>query len=158
MMNQGFKRGGKWRTNSPVYLFLQLIQQFRVATRSTSLDMTTVFHGRPYGRFVEIQSNLWNKKVHRTNQGSNFLGGSFSNKDNVRDPIQLRIESQPQHRKDDFSSRTDASILMWITPVLLDWSMELFEFFQHWNHQATSYSSPQKIILVVATEQMLDHT
>ena len=30
----------------------------------------------------------------RTSQGSNFLGGSFSNKDNVRALIQFRGESQ----------------------------------------------------------------
>ena len=61
--------------------------------------MTTVFHAWPYGRFIEIQSNLRRKKLHRTNQGSNFLGGSFSNRDNVRAPIQFRRESQPQHLK-----------------------------------------------------------
>ena len=59
--------------------------------------MTTVFHIWPYGRFAEIQSNISRKKFRRRNQGSNFLGGSFSNRDNVRAPIQLRKESQPQH-------------------------------------------------------------
>ena len=44
------------------------------------------------------QSNLRRKKLHRTNQGSNFLGGSFSNRD-VRAPIQFGRESQPQHLK-----------------------------------------------------------
>ena len=34
---------------------------------------------RPYSRFTEIQSNLRKKKLHRTNKGSNFFGGSFSN-------------------------------------------------------------------------------
>ena len=58
--------------------------------------MTTVFHGWLYGRLIEIQSNLRRKKLHRTNQGFNFLGGSFSSKDNVRAPIQFRRESQPQ--------------------------------------------------------------
>ena len=58
--------------------------------------MTTVFHTWPNDRFIEIQSNLRRKKLHRTNQGSNFLGGSFSNRDNVRAPIQFRRESQPQ--------------------------------------------------------------
>ena len=57
--------------------------------------MTTVFHAWPYGRFIEIQSNLRRKKLHRTNQGSNFLGGSFSNRDNIRAPIQFGEESQP---------------------------------------------------------------
>ena len=61
--------------------------------------MTTVFHAWPYGRFIEIQSNLRRKKLHSTNQGSNFLGGSFSNRDSVRAPIQIRRESQPQHLK-----------------------------------------------------------
>ena len=38
-------------------------------------------------------------KLHGMNQGSNFLGGSFSNRDNTRVPIQFRRESQPQHPK-----------------------------------------------------------
>ena len=67
--------------------------------------MTTVFHVWPYGRFIEIQSNLRRKKLHRTNQGSNFLGGSFSNTDNVRAPIQFKRESQPQHFKRWFIQR-----------------------------------------------------
>ena len=41
-----------------------------------------------------IQNNLRGKKLHRRNQGSNFLGDSFSNRDNVRGPIQFRRESQ----------------------------------------------------------------
>ena len=89
--------------------------------------MTTVFHAWAYGRFVEIQSNLRRKKLHRTNQGCNFLGGSFSNRDNVRAPIQFRKESQPQLLKDDFSARKDPSISnpVAIAPVLLDWSSEI---------------------------------
>ena len=43
----------------------------------------TVFHAWPYGRFLEIHSNLRRKKLHRTNQGSNFLGGTLSNRNNV---------------------------------------------------------------------------
>ena len=41
----------------------------------------------------------------RTNQGSNFLGGSFSNRDNVRAPIQFNRESQPRIFKEDFLSQ-----------------------------------------------------
>ena len=52
--------------------------RFEVAARSTSPDMATVFHSRLHGRFIEIQNNLRRKKAHRTNQGSNFLEGSFS--------------------------------------------------------------------------------
>ena len=65
----------------------------------TSPDMTTVFHAWLYGRFTEIQGNLGRMKPHRTNGGSNFFGGSFSNRDTVRAPIQFRRESQPQHLK-----------------------------------------------------------
>ena len=52
-----------------------------------------------YGRVIEIKSNFSRKKLHRTNEGSNFLGGSFSNRDNVRAPIQFGRESRPQHLK-----------------------------------------------------------
>ena len=69
----------------------------QVPTRSTSPDMTTVFYARLDGRFIKIQNNLRRKKLHKTNQGSNFLGGSFSNRDNVRASTQFRRESQLQH-------------------------------------------------------------
>ena len=47
--------------------------------------MTTVFRFIEIesNRFIEIQSNLRRKKLHRTNKGSNFLGGIFSNTNNV---------------------------------------------------------------------------
>ena len=64
--------------------------------------MTILFNAWPYDRFIEIQSNLRRKELHRTNQGSNFPGGNFSNRDNVRVPIQFRRESQPQHLKMNF--------------------------------------------------------
>ena len=96
-ISQWFKRGSKWRTNSPAYSFLQLIQQFQVATTNTSTDMTTLFHKQPYGRFIGVQGNLKRKKFHITNQSSTFPGGCFSNIDNVRGLIQFRRESQPKH-------------------------------------------------------------
>ena len=49
--------------------------------------MAAVFHAWLYGKFIETQNNLWGKKLHRANQGSNFLGGTFSNRDNERAPI-----------------------------------------------------------------------
>ena len=70
--------------------------KFQVAARRISPDMTAVSHTRPYGRFIEIQSNLRRKTLHRANQGSNFLGDSSSNRDNVRAPIQFRRERQSQ--------------------------------------------------------------
>ena len=70
---------------------------------------------------TEIQSNLRRKKLYRMNQGSNFLGGSFSNRDNVKASIQFRTERQPQH---DLSSRTDPSIFTLVAPMLLEQSNE----------------------------------
>ena len=63
--------------------------------------MTTVL----YGRSIEILSSLRRQKLHRTNQGPNFLQGSFSNRDNVRAPIQFRRESQLSILKDDFPQK-----------------------------------------------------
>ena len=80
--------------------------------------MVTVFHAWLYGKFVEIQSNLRRKKLYRTNQGSNFLGGSFGNKYNVRATIKFTRESRPKHLKRFFPQEQT------IAPVLLDWSKE----------------------------------
>ena len=55
------------------------------------------------------KSSLRRKKLHGTNQGSDFLGDDFSNRDNLRALVQFRRESQPTILKDDFSSRTDPS-------------------------------------------------
>ena len=86
--------------------------------------MTAVFHAWTYGRFIEIQGNLRRKKIPRTNQRFNFLGGSFKNRDNVRAPIKFRRESQPSILKHDFLSRTEPSIFTSIVHVLLDQSNE----------------------------------
>ena len=53
--------------------------------------MTTVFYTLMYGRFIDIQSKLGKKKIHRKDHGSNFLGGNFSNRDKIRDnPVPKR--------------------------------------------------------------------
>ena len=57
--------------------------------------MATVFHARPYGRFIKIQGKLTRKKLQRTNQSSSFIGVSFSNRDNISAPIQFRREKLP---------------------------------------------------------------
>ena len=80
--------------------------------------MTTVFHAWLYGGSIETQSNFRRKKLHRMNKDLNFLGGSFSNRDNVRAPIQFIRERQPKR------PRTDPSSFTSITLVLLDWSNE----------------------------------
>ena len=89
---------------------------------NTSPDMATVLHAGLYGRFIEIPNHLRGKNLHRTNQDSNFLVGSFSNRDNVR--AQSNSEEKDNHRIliDDFSSRTDPSISKSIASVLLDWA------------------------------------
>ena len=82
--------------------------------------MTAAFHVWLYGRFTELESNLRRKKIHRTNQGSNFLGGSFSSRYNVTAPIQFGRESQPSILKNNFSSRKGPSIFTSIAALLLD--------------------------------------
>ena len=68
--------------------------------------MTTAFHAWAYGRFIEIQSKLRRIKFYRTNQNFDFLAGSsFSNRDNIRPPIQFRRASQPQHLRRWFSHK-----------------------------------------------------
>ena len=93
-----------------------------MAARNNSSDMTTVFHAKLNGIFIEIQSNPRRKKLHKTNQGSNFLGGSFSNGDNVRAQIQFRREIQLQHLIRWFFLKNKPIIFTSITPVLSDWS------------------------------------
>ena len=61
--------------------------------------MITVFLARPYGRFIEVKSNFGRKKLRRTNQACNFLGGSFRNRDDVSVVIQFRRERQSQQLK-----------------------------------------------------------
>ena len=53
---------------------------------------------------MEVKSNIRRKKLHRTNQGSIFFGGSFSNRDNVRALIQFKKKVNPSILKDDVSS------------------------------------------------------
>ena len=84
-----------------------------------------------YGRFIEIQSNLRTKKLHTTNQGSNFLGGSVSDKDNVRNKCILEQKVNPSILKDDFSSRIDPSIFRSIAQCYMTSQRKPVEFFLH---------------------------
>ena len=77
-------------------------------------------HG--HGRFIEMQSNLTRKKRHRTNQGSNFLGDSFSNRDNERAPI----KSTPASQKIIFPQEQT-------NPCYDTGQMKPVKFFQHRN-------------------------
>ena len=134
-----------------------------VTTRSTSPDMTEVFHALLYGRFIKIKANLRRSALHRTNKGSNFLGGSFSHRDNVRAPILFRREGQPQHLKKWFFLKKRA-IHFHINSSSIN---RLVKWNQHWNQQSTSCPSSQclvdqiqvqKPILIAVTDLMPDHT
>ena len=80
--------------------------------------MTTGFRPGSYGIFIEIQNNLRRNKFHRTNKDSNFLGGSFSNRDNEELQSNLEEKDNPSIFEDDFSSRKDPSIFTSIAPAL----------------------------------------
>ena len=96
--------------------------------------MTTVFHARTYGRFIETQSNLRRKKLHRTNQGSNFLGSSLSNKDNViffrafeavASPLDLESSWQPRYSTALCCQiQLPTNILICFKPFVLEMRME----------------------------------
>ena len=52
----------------------------------------SVYQSNIYRKYVQIYRDIVNsreQKLHQTNQGSYFLGGSFNNRDNVRAPMQF---------------------------------------------------------------------
>ena len=55
-------------------------------------------------------------KLHRTNQISDFISGSFSNRDNVNE----KEKDKTSILKDDFLSRTKPSIFTSIAPQLFE--------------------------------------
>ena len=60
--------------------------------------MSTVFHAKLHGIFINIKSDFEKNKLYRANQSSKFFGGSFGNAGNVGAPIQfpnlMRRQSQ----------------------------------------------------------------
>ena len=69
------------------YIFVSVAH---LAYPDGSLGMTRVYSARLYGRFIEMKNNFRRKILHRTNQDSNLLGGSLSNRGDVRAPIKFR--------------------------------------------------------------------
>ena len=69
--------------------------------------MTTVFHVRLDGTFIEIKHNLRRKKL----KDPVLLGAVLGNRDNARALIQFRRERQSHYLKNDFSSKTDPSTI-----------------------------------------------
>lgn len=55
--------------------------------------MITVLHLRLVDRI--LKHDLRNAKLHKTNQGSNFLRGTFSNTDNAGISVQYRQDRYP---------------------------------------------------------------
>ena len=96
---QGFKRSYKCTMTSPAYPFLWHTQNIKVVIKDTSLDMTIVFRALPYGNFIKIKSNHREEKLPSMNQGTDFLGDRFSERDIVRVSIQLRRQRQSHHFK-----------------------------------------------------------
>ena len=93
-ISQWFKRDRKWTAVLHIH-FCSLSKNFKgqlgapaLAWKQYSIHacMVDLYRYRTTSR----------KKLYRMNQGSNFLGGSFSNRDNARSPIQFNIESQAQ--------------------------------------------------------------
>ena len=103
---------------------------------------------------------IYRDTEHRTNQCSSFPGRNFSNGGNARAPIQFRRESQLQHVKSEFPSRTDPSIFTSIAPVLLDQSNKTSSVFPAL--KSTSHFLAQSIVSLrsdwssEATDQMPD--
>ena len=107
--------------------------------------MTAVFHAWPYGRFIEIQSNLRRKKLHRTNQAPIFLEAVLAIEMMMSEP-QSNLEEKVNHSilKYYFFSRTDPSIFKSILPVFLDWSIETSWVFPAL--ESTSHYLPQSTV------------
>ena len=138
-MSQGFKRGSRWRTNSPTHQYLwqvrtpaQIRQQYSM--QSDMLDLER----------YRATRNFRGNKFHKRNQGSIFLGGNYSNRVNVRAPTQFTRKRQFHHVKRRFSSRTDTFIFTSITPVLLDQSNETSSVFTAL--KSTNHFLPQSMV------------
>ena len=99
--------------------------------------------------FSQIESNIYretsrDRKLIEQITAPLVSGGSFSNRDHVRATIQLRRESQLQHLKRCFSSKTDPSIFTSIAPVLLNrWSETSCVFLAL---KSTSHFMPQSTV------------
>ena len=58
-----------------------------------------------HGHMVDLQwykAASGERNFHRANQGSNLFGASFSNRDNVRTPIELEDKVSHSNLKDNF--------------------------------------------------------
>ena len=87
------KSSGCWSRNS-LHLCLQVIWNTKIVFRVTSHEVTTVFHAKLDVEFTKTIERQFSWMLHwktlGTNQSPIFFRGSFSNKDNVKTPVQFR--------------------------------------------------------------------
>ena len=85
------------RWTSTKVILITHIQMANENSRSTV--MLTLCHAKSYDRFIEIMRNLRRAKLHKMNQGSNFLRDNLPNRENIRIPTKFRIKRLFQHLK-----------------------------------------------------------
>ena len=128
--------------------------------------MTTVFHARVSGRFIEIQRNLRRKKFIERIKATIFLEAVLAI-GNVRASIQFRTESEPQQLKRRFSLKNrpinfhinSTSVVRPVKRNQLSFSsIEINKPFPSSVQCLVDQIQVQNPILVVATDQMPDHT
>ena len=127
--------------------------------------MTTVFYTRLYCRFIEIQSNLRKKKLHRIKVPI-FLEAGLTIEIILESQFNLEEKNNASILKDDFSSTKDPPIFTSInTSVIRPIKKIQLSFCR--NQQAISCSSPQYILdqiqvqkptVVAAIDEMPDHS
>ena len=78
-----------------------------------------MFHAMLYASFIETKNNIKLRKVHRTNQGSNFLRDILGNIYIEPEP-RLEEKDNPSTLKYDFPSRKELTILMLIASQTLE--------------------------------------
>ena len=75
--------------------------------------------------------NIKRKKLHRMNQGSNFLQSSFNNRDNIRAPIYLEMKDNHSILKYDFPQEQIHPFLHQQHHCYQTSQMKPVKFFQH---------------------------
>ena len=89
-MSHRFKKSSGCWSRNPLHLCLQVILNTKIVFRVTSHEVTTVFHAKldvEFAKTIQLNAPLkdtWNESK------SHFFRGSFSNKDNVKTPVQFR--------------------------------------------------------------------
>ena len=94
-ISHSLKRGIKCRTNSCTTTFQQIYIQYVLVPIGPPAKTNSSIPCQVECQFCKDKT----KKFHRMHQNPNILGGSFSNRDNVRTQIQFWGKRQSQHHK-----------------------------------------------------------